>query len=259
MTNDFQKELDVAVQIAKQAGEIMLQYFDNDQNVKRKLDDTLVTVADTTINSLVIELLTKEFPDDGVIGEEESNTEYGLGRKWFCDPIDGTNAFVWGIPTAMFSLGLVVDGQPQVGVAYDPFLDKMYTSIKGHGSYCNGKILAVSTDALRDGFVAITGNIKRIYGGLQSVKNLMSENIKPVAFSGAVYKSVLIARGRLVGYLEELVNAHDMAAVQLIVEEAGGKITGIDGGKLDYSKPFRGAVVSNGLVHDELVEIINRI
>ena len=258
MINDFQKELDVAIKIARQAGEIMLKYFDNDQSVKTKLDDSLVTIADTMINSLVIELLAKEFPDDGVIGEEESNTEYGLGRKWFCDPIDGTNAFVWGVPTAMFSLGLVVDGQPQVGVAYDPFLDRMYTSIKGQGSYCNGKKLSVSTDALRDGFVAITGNIKRIYGGLQSVKNLMSENIKPVAFSGAVYKSVLIARGKLVGYLEELVNAHDMAAVQLIVEEAGGRITGIDGGSLDYSKPFRGAIVSNGSVHDELVEIINR-
>src|SRR3990170_3369867 len=74
-----------------------------------KKENSQVTIADKLINSLVIERLVTEFPNDGVIGEEESNTEYGAGRKWFCDPIDGTNAYIWGVPTAMFSLALVVD------------------------------------------------------------------------------------------------------------------------------------------------------
>ena len=94
----------------------MRQYFDIDQEGEWKDDGTPVTIADTAINRLVIERIVEAFPEDGVIGEEESNTEYGMGRKWFCDPIDGTKAYTWGVATAMFSLGLVVDGVPVAGV-----------------------------------------------------------------------------------------------------------------------------------------------
>ena len=258
MTEDRQKEIEVAIKIARKAGEIMLNYFDSDQHTQIKSDGSPVTIADTEINSLVIDLLAKEFPDDGVIGEEESTTDYGMGRKWFCDPIDGTRAFVWGIPTSMFSLGLVIDGEPQVGVVFDPYLNRMYTSIKGQGSYCNNKLLKVSNTSLDDGIVAISGNVRKIIKGIPFVQNMSSSKATLVILSGAVYKSTLVAKGKYVGYAEEGVGAHDMAAVQLIVEEAGGKVTGLDNERLDYSKPFKGAVISNGVVHDELIDKVNQ-
>ncbi|MBU6501056.1 MAG: hypothetical protein KGJ89_02930 [Patescibacteria group bacterium] len=116
--SSYTKELFAAKDIAKEAGVIMRKYFDEDQHIEIKKDNTQVTIADKLINSLVIQRLAKAFPSDGVIGEEESTAEYGGGRKWFCDPIDGTAAYIWGVPTAMFSLGLVLDGRPVIPSAH---------------------------------------------------------------------------------------------------------------------------------------------
>ncbi|MDP1689016.1 MAG: inositol monophosphatase [bacterium] len=250
--NDYKKELLTAKGIAKEAGVIMLQYFDEDQNIEFKADNSPVTIADKLINSLVIQKLSIAFPDDGVIGEEESNTNYGDGRKWFCDPIDGTIAYVWGVPTAMFSLGLVVDGKPVIGVAYDPFLDKMYIGETGKKSFCNDKIISVSNLDMKSGILAVTSSIKSIRK-TEYYQKMIDDNLRLASFSGAVYKSCLVAKGKFVGYIEKGVNAYDVAAVQVIIEGAGGKITSLENKELDYLKPFKGAIISNGIVHDEII------
>lgn len=253
--NVYEKELNAAKNIAQEAGAIMLQYFEGEQDVELKQDSTFVTIADKKINQLVIEELSKQF-DDVLIGEEESTGEYGTGRRWFCDPIDGTKAFVWGTPTAMFSLALVVDGTPVLGVAYDPFLGKLYEAARGHGAYCNGKKISVSTKNLTDGILAVTSSIRGVLSRPSYLVTLAEKGATFATFSSAVYKSCLVARGKMVGFLEARVNAHDIAAVHVIVEEAGGKVTGLTGAPLDYTKPLKGAVLSNGVVHEELVKAI---
>ena len=130
VTHDYTKELAVAKQIAREAGEIMRYYFfATDMCVETKEDSSPVTEADIKINSLVIERLATAFADDGVIGEEQSTATYGTGRRWGCDPIDGTKGFIWGAPTAMFSLGLVVDGTPVLGVCYESIVDELYWAV----------------------------------------------------------------------------------------------------------------------------------
>jgi fructose-1,6-bisphosphatase/inositol monophosphatase family enzyme len=256
--NNYETELSFAIETARKAGETMRQYFDGGQQREIKEDGSPVTVADKLINHFVIEALAHHLPNDGLIGEEESTTEYGSGRKWFCDPIDGTIAYTWGVPTSMFSLGLVEDGVPVLGVVYDPYLDRMYHGIKGQGSFCNDQPLHVSDGELDGNIVAITSDIRKAASGqIPYLKGLTDSNAYLACFSGAVYKATLVARGRFVGYVEHGVNGHDMAAVQVIVEEAGGKITAMDGSPLDYTRPFKGAVTSNGIVHDELVQLIS--
>ncbi|MBV9159288.1 MAG: inositol monophosphatase [Candidatus Kaiserbacteria bacterium] len=249
----YEQEFSAAKEIAKKAGAIMLQYFDGEQQLERKSDDSPITVADTLVNRMVIEELTRLFPQDGIVGEEESTAEYGMGRRWICDPIDGTKSFVIGVPTAVFSLALAVDGKIVLGVVYDPFLDKMFEATRGSGSFCNGIALHVSNEGLTDGYIAVTSRVNKIVNGSEHLRALAAQGARLVTFSGSVYKMCLIARGRLAGYVEEQLNPHDIAAGQIIIEEAGGKVTGMDGGELDYSKPFCGAVFSNGLVHDELL------
>ncbi len=256
MESKYSKELEVAQAVARQAGVIMKKYFfSQDQDIKIKDDGSPVTIADTAINRMVIEELQKNF-DDGIIGEEESTAEYGLGRRWFCDPIDGTKAFVWGVPTSMFSLGLVIDGVPQFGVIYDPYLDLFFWGAKGEGSYCNEQKLEVKNATLSGERVAITSTAHRIIDKPELAKKLLAEKVDIVLCSGAVFKSSLVAKGKLVAYIEAGVGAHDMAAVQVIIEEAGGKVTGFGGELLNYSKPFKGAVVSNGIVHEQLIEML---
>lgn len=257
-TEDMDNELNIAVQIAREAGEIMRTHFDSDQQRMIKSDGTPLTIADTTINRLVIERLAEHFPDDIVIGEEESTGEYGMGRRWFCDPIDGTKAFTWGVPTAMFSLGLVVDGRPMVGICYEPMLDRMYTAVRGEGAYRNGEKLQVNSLTLEQGIFGSISSHYRIRHEAPYLEELLQRRIDMAAFSGAVGKCVRVAEGRFTGYVEELVNAHDMAASEVIVTEAGGRVSSMTGQPLDYSRPFRGALVSNGVVHDELLAIIAR-
>ncbi len=257
--NPWYKELEVAKSIAYEAGAIMRQYFDIDQEAEWKKDGTPVTVADTAINRIVIERIEEAFPEDGVIGEEESNTEYGMGRKWFCDPIDGTKAYTWGVPTAMFSLGLVIDGVPMVGVTYNPFIDRLYVAAKGMGAYCNGKRMHVSQTSLEQGTVALTANLEKLCGENTLFGELIERGIRTASFSGGVCKCVLVASGHFEGYVEEMLSPYDIAASQVIVEEAGGKITDLSGNIPDYTKPFQGAIASNGLVHEELVGMVGRL
>lgn len=253
--SDYSKELTAAKSIAKQAGVIMRRYFDAGVASTQKQDGSPVTAADIEINKLVIEEITKNF-GDVVVGEEESTGDYGMGRRWICDPIDGTRAFTWGLPFAMFSLALVIDGTPTVAVAYDPFLNRLYEATQGGGSFCNGTALHVSTKELSSGNIAVSSSPVKVlqdktYAAL--LNNLIEAGAQLGSFNGSVYKGCLVARGNFVGYLERGIHAHDVAATDLIVREAGGMVTGFDGKRLDYSKPFRGAVMSNGVAHEKLL------
>lgn len=255
---DWSKELNVAKDIAKQAGVIARKYFKDDTPVDRKADDSPVTKADIEINRLVIEELSKHF-NDGIVGEEESTAEYGAGRRWICDPIDGTRAFTWGVPTAMFSLGFVIDGVPTVGVAYDPFLDKLYEAVSGAGSFCNEQPIRVSSTGISGASIGISASPERVLQNPSQANlltRLVEKKARLVGFSGSVYRACLVARGRLAGYVEKDINTHDLAAVHVIITEAGGKLTDFDGKPLDYSKAFKGAVISNGVTHDDLLECV---
>jgi fructose-1,6-bisphosphatase/inositol monophosphatase family enzyme len=257
--DDYRRELEIATKLARQAGEVILAHFDTDQQAQMKQDGTPVTIADMTINALALRVLTEAFPEYGVVGEEGSTDDITQERLWFCDPIDGTKAYTWGLPTAMFSLGLIVGDWPVLGVAYDPFLDRMYTGVRGHGSFCNDKRLQVNDEGLSNGIIAVTSSItEAVTSTPKIVKELIAANVQLASFSGAVYKGLLVARGKTVAYVEDWTFPHDVAALHTIVTEAGGKISAPDGGPLDYRKGFRGALVSNGKVHDEIVAMVRK-
>lgn len=254
--SEFNQELEVAISIAKQAGNIILEYFDSDQQRQTKEDGTPVTIADKIINHMAIEEILKAFPDDGVVGEEESSSDTDRKRLWFCDPIDGTKPFTWGVPTAVFSLGLIIDNVPTLGVVYDPFLGHLFTGIAGHGSYCNDERLQVSSDGLDSGFIAVTTDMKRIVKSPPNyIINLVNSGAQIAGFSGGIYKSTLVARGRIAAYIEAKVAPHDIAAIHTIVTEAGGRVSSIDGRPLSYKEGFTSAIISNGIVHDKLVDL----
>ena len=258
LNQEFTIELAVAKDIARKAGIVMLRYFDNDKATEIKADNSPVTVADKEINRLVIDELSKHF-HDGVIGEEESTATYGAGRRWICDPIDGTKGYIVGLPTAMFSLGFIIDGVPILGVAYDPFLDRLYTALRGDGSYCNDMRLHVSSKGLSGQYVGLTSSPKRTPLYKDFIERLSKDGADFASFSGGVYKMCLVARGSLVGYLDAGLNPHDTAAGQLIVEEAGGTVTDFKGNALEYNHTFKGALFSNTLVHLELLKALNGV
>jgi len=255
-STEWDKELTVAKDIAYGAGEVMRKYFDIDKQQQGKDDGSQVTIADTIINNLVISRLAEAFPDDGVIGEERSTAGYGDGRKWFCDPIDGTWAFITGVPTFMFSLALVVDGSPVVGVAYDSTADKLYSALLGGGAYCNDEKIFVSDKKLDEGILAVTGSARKMRQENSYIEKVLDKDIKTVSLNGAVFKGCLVASGKSVAYVAENLNPYDVVSIHIIVEEAGGKVTDFAGKKLDYKEHFSNAILSNGASHDGVVELL---
>lgn len=255
---DYQNEIEFAKNMATVAGEIMKKYYRIDQGVEIKEDSTPVTVADKEINDLLIESVKKEFPDYGVLGEEASWNE-DREKLWVCDPIDGTVAYILHIPTSMFSLALVINGEPLVAIAYNPWTEDVYTAQKGSGSFRNDTALRVSEKQWGD-IVHLAGSS----GGRKEPVNLLQEELKKqnafvINFQGTVFKGCLIAEGSIEGRTFIFKGAHDIAALKLIIEEAGGKVTDLDGNEQRYDKKINGAIMSNGLIHDELVKIVGQV
>jgi fructose-1,6-bisphosphatase/inositol monophosphatase family enzyme len=257
--NEFQTELTVAEQIARVAGKIILTNFELPPAVTYKADRSPVTDADTQINELVIRRLSEAFPDDGVVGEERSTTGLGTGRRWVCDPLDGTKAFIWGVPTALFSLGLVIDGAPKVGVVYDPFLDRLYRSTDTGNAYMNDRTLSVSgVSELQRAKVAVVNSPGAYREPSSYLTRLAESGAELVNTSGAIYRNCLVAQGRIDAYIGYGLKPHDMAAAHLLITQSGGQVSTLAGTPLTFDAPFEGALVSNSLLHESLLKLINR-
>jgi histidinol-phosphatase len=250
------QDLDFAKQLARQAGGIMLKHFQVGLAHETKGDGTPVTIADEAINRLVIDAVRSDYPEDAVLGEEASHACPGARRVWVCDPIDGTIPYTFGVPTNMFSLALVEDGVPVFGVLYDPYSERLYEATHGHGALMNGHKLGVSSNAaLGDSFVSLPGAQFGLTDTAELVRAAISQGLRIFSVGSVTYACALVASGQLAACVFPAESVWDIAAVKVIVEEAGGRVTNLFGNQQRYDQPIRGALISNGLVHDELVQL----
>lgn len=253
----YKEYLDFAISIAKEAKKINKKYFDKAMESEYKNDKTIVTIADKEINDYLIERVKKEYPEHAVDGEEE---KFGDSKyKWVCDPVDGTAMFARGIPTSVFSLALVIDGISTIGVVYDVFTDKLYTAIKGEGAYCNGKRIHVSDLKLDDMRSVCHYDMwpSCEYNIYDVIKELGKKSYF-VSIGSIIRASIAVASGEFVACIFPGTKGKncDIAAVKVIVEEAGGKVTNFYNQEDRYDIDIRGAVISNGVVHDEIINAI---
>ncbi len=257
--DNYEEYLDFAKNIAKYAGNIMLKFFNQDNGASYKGDKTIVTLADTEINSYLIEKVKEKYPEHCVDGEEE---QFGKSNYvWVCDPVDGTAMYARHIPVAVFSLALVIDGVPNIGVIYDPFTNNLYTAIKGQGAYKNNEKISVNNYSL--------DNIKTVCHcdmwskGKYNICKVFEELRKKTYLNdiGSIARaSCCVATGdySLTIFTGTEHKHCDIAAVKVIVEEAGGKVTDLFGNEQRYDESINGALISNGLVHNEVVDFIKK-
>ena len=251
--------LDFSKNIAIYAGNIMKQYYNN-FTFSYKEDNTVVTIVDKKINSYLIEQVKKKYKNHSVNGEEESfnnNSEY----VWVCDPLDGTGMYVDHIPVFVFSLALVHNGKPIVGVVYDVTENKMYYAIKGEDAYCNDIKISVNDKKL--GELGYRTNIEIFENNIIDEVALISElkNYSKISSIGSVARSCMaIASGYFSCDIFPGTNHGncDIAASYLIVTEAGGKVTDLYGNNQRYDSDIKGAIVTNGISYDEIFEIIKK-
>jgi myo-inositol-1(or 4)-monophosphatase len=259
--SDYQRELAIAKRLAKEAGDIMRHYFDNAAaNPTIKGDRTIVTKADTDINRLVIEALEKETPEYSVWGEEESSIKDGSPFTWVCDPLDGTMPFAKGIPISTFSLALVDhDGNSVLGVIYDPFQDRLFEAVRDGGAFLNGAGISVSQEAdlgaaYIDEELWINEHEEVKFDNPKDAFN--KAGAKVTTLCSVAIAGCLVARGEYEAVIFGQGKPEDIAALAVIVTEAGGKVTDLFGNPQRYDTNIRGAVVSNGALHDAVCEVL---
>lgn len=244
-------------EIAYEAGKIMKKYFSEDNGANYKYDQTIVTKADIEINSLLIKKVKEKFPTHSVDGEEE---QFGKSNYvWVCDPVDGTAMYARHIPVAVFSLALVIDGVPTVGVVYDPFTDNLYSAVKGFGAFKNGIKISVNNIELDD--MKSVSNMDMWPEAEYNLYDVIKELGKKTYFVGVgsvIRACMCVANGEfnLAIFPGTKHKNCDIAAAKVIVEEAGGKVTDLFGNEQRYDCSINGAVISNSVVHSEVIDAI---
>lgn len=256
----MEEYLEFAKEIANEAGKIMLKYFNMENGASYKGDRTIVTLADKEINSYLIKRVKEKYPEHSVDGEEE---QFGNSKcVWVCDPVDGTAMYARHIPVAVFSLALVIDGKPVVGVVLDPFTSNLYYAMQGKGAYKNNEKISVNDYKLDD--MRSVSNFDMWSGAEYNVYEVIKELGQKSYFVsvGSVIRACMcVASGdfNLAIFPGTVRKNCDIAAAKIIVEEAGGKVTDFFGQEQRYDKDINGAIISNGIVHNEVIEQIKKL
>lgn len=245
---------------ATEAGASQLeQFFNGKFTISHKEGiNNLVTQADFASEKAIISVIRSVFPYDGIVSEESREVETQNGYKWIIDPIDGTINFAHGIPLCCVSVGLQLDGEMLMGAVYNPLMKEFYFAEKGKGAFLNEKPIHVSSCNKVINSCLVTGfpytYMKHPNGPLQVFERLITRGIPVRRLGSAAIDLCWVASGKFDGFYEHKLNAWDTAAGFLIVEEAGGKVTNMQGGK--YSPFEYGLIATNGKIHQELIQYV---
>jgi myo-inositol-1(or 4)-monophosphatase len=247
--------LSAAITAAKRAGEAIRGHTPTGIRHKGVID--LVTEVDLMAEELIRDTLGKLTPSIPILAEEQGGPR-NASTKWIVDPLDGTTNFVHGFPFYCVSIALEVDGALTVGVIYDPVRDLTYSAEVGKGAFVGDRRLKVSkvpdlnSAVIASGFAYDRRERADFY--LSYVKAFLKKTQGFRRCGSAAMDLVMVARGELDGYWEFGLNSWDIAAGALIVQEAGGRVSEVDGNPLILHKPS--ILASNGLIHPEMLQTI---
>jgi len=247
--------------LARRAGEILLAGYEREHVVKYKSEIDLVTEVDHQSEAFLIGEIQRLHPEHQIVSEEIGLVPGSESHQWYLDPLDGTVNFAHGIPFFCVSIAYSQQGVIELGAVYDPMRDEMFTAEKGHAAWCNGRRLQVSDvtelrrSLLATGFpydswstprnnLEYFGRFARI---TQGVRRLGS----------AALDLCYVAAGRLEGYWELFISSWDVAAGGLIAEQAGARVTRLDGGP-EYLRTPCSMIAAPPSIHAHMLEVLHR-
>ncbi len=248
------KFLEVAIQAVKNAESIIMEYYSGAVAWQQKSDLSPVTIADTEAERIIIETIKQAFPDHGFMGEESGESTTGSEYTWIIDPIDGTRNYVRRIPLFATQLALMYKGEIIVGVSNAPAMAELLFAEKGEGAFLQDRKISVSDiKNISDAYLS--------FGGLKHFKqsgyldNLLklSESADGHRGFGDAWMFHLLAQGKIDIIVEAKVKIWDIAALKIIIEEAGGKVTDIKGNPI--TKNSTSIVATNKYLHDAVLEV----
>ena len=243
-------DLKLALSLADDADQISMRHFGGAYDVRTKADATPVSEVDLAIEKAIRERLSRERSADGVIGEEFGSEGSG-SRRWIIDPIDATRNYIRHLPVFATLIALEEDGRIACGVVSAPALHRRWWAVRGAGAFCNGVRIHVSAiDALGESHISFDDLQGFTQAGLEpQFLRLLRECARARAF-GDFWSHMLVAEGAMDIAIEPQVALWDLAAIQVIVEQAGGRFSALSG----EATPAAGSAVStNGLLHDKVL------
>ncbi|MGE0865830.1 MAG: inositol monophosphatase [Vicinamibacterales bacterium] len=247
-----------AVEVVVRAGELQMAKFGTGIRVDKKGAIDLVTEVDVEVERMFRALVAERFPDHDVLAEEFTTVPTGARHRWVFDPLDGTTNFAHGVPIFCASLALEVDGRAVVGAIYDPNRRELFTAEAGEGARLNGRRLQVSTNATVLDSMLVTGFPYHVQQHADEFLRVFGQVLRRARavrrLGSAAIDMCWVAAGRMDGFWEASLKPWDTAAAALILREAGGRVTGMDGGPW---QPERSDILAtNGLIHAECLEIL---
>ena len=253
--------LATAVEAVLRAGDIQMASFGASIEVSKKGAIDLVTEVDLAVERMFRAMIAERFPGHTVLAEELGSAGQREGRFcWIFDPLDGTTNYAHGLPIFASSLALEIEGVVTVGAIYDPTRKELFTASLGGGAYLNGVPMRVSsTPTLLDALL-VTGFPYTVHQASEELVSLfaafLSEAQAVRRLGSAALDLCYVAAGRMDGFWEQHLKPWDMAAGALMLTEAGGRITAVDGSRFVLRKGQ--LMASNGVIHDALLDVVRR-
>jgi histidinol-phosphatase len=252
---EWKARYEVAVDAARQAGQLALRYFEAALTVEWKHDLSPVTIADREAEALLRTLLLGKFPGDGFLGEESGDAPSTSGFRWIIDPVDGTRSFVRGVPLWGTLVGLEYRGEQIAGVVEVPALGHSYRALRGDGAYRGERRLRVSEVAtLEEAHLFYSSISWFVKAGRERQFLELARRTQRQRGFGDFYGFVLVAQGSGELMIEHGVHPWDMAALKPLLEEAGGRLTDWNDQPTIYQPDV---IASNGRLHAEALRILH--
>jgi myo-inositol-1(or 4)-monophosphatase len=248
----------VAAQAALTAGAVQRERYGSEIQIEYKGEIDLVTEVDRACERAIVEVIRARFPGDDIVTEETSFARRGSRAVWFVDPLDGTVNFAHGYPVFCASVAVALDGRVVAGAIYDPVKEELFTAERGAGAHCNGRRLRVSRARELIESLLVTGfpydvhedlpNKLRFFNRLMGLARAVRRD------GSAALDLAYLAAGRFDGFWEERLNSWDMLAGNLMVEEAGGRVSRFDGAPLGLEADE--VLATNGLIHEAMAAVL---
>jgi len=254
----YDEYLELAKNSALKAGKIITKNLGEKIEVGHKGKYDLVTKMDMKSEKYIVESINERFPDHDIVTEETDLGGTGSDYVWYIDPISGTTNYAHSLPVFSVSVGLTYQGKVIAGAANDPLREELFYASKGNGAYLNNEEIHISdVDKLKD---AVLGTSFPYDEDERKVNlkyfNKLMPNVQGLRRSGSVAVDLPhVACGRMDGFWAIHLKPWDLAAGKLIVKEAGGKVTKLDGDEHHVREPY--IMATNGKIHDEMIEVLN--
>ena len=251
--------LTTAIEAVVRAGDLQMARFGQHIQVDKKGTIDLVTEVDLAVERMFRAMIAERFPSHQILGEELGGAAVvPAGPCWIFDPIDGTTNYAHGLPIFCASLGLEIDGVAEIAAVYDPNRRELFTAERGGGAFLNGKPMRVSSASRLVDALLVTGFPYDVHARVDEIVGLFAAFVGEARavrrLGSAAIDLCWVAAGRMDGFWENDLNAWDVAGGALIVAEAGGRVTGMDG--KPFSSRGREVLATNGRLHGAMLDVM---